>query len=55
VVFAATSKNESFTEDIWICDSEARRHYFNSSKALLNVEEIKESIIVGNGKSMMAA
>jgi hypothetical protein len=54
VAFVATSKNESFTEDIWICDSGACENYCNSSKGLLNVEEIKERNIVGNGKSIMA-
>jgi hypothetical protein len=32
VVFAATAKNEMFTEDLWICDSGACGHYCNSSK-----------------------
>jgi hypothetical protein len=54
VVFAATFKNEMFTEDIWICDSGACGHYCNSTKGLFNVEEINESITVGNGKSVMA-
>jgi hypothetical protein len=54
VVFAATFKNESFTEDIWICHIGACGHYCNSSKSLFNVEEIKENITVGNGKSMIA-
>jgi hypothetical protein len=54
VVFAATSKSESFTEDIWICDSGTCGYYCNSSKGLINVEDIKESITVGNRNSMMA-
>jgi hypothetical protein len=52
VVFAATAKNEMFTEDI--CDSGACGHYCNSTKGLFNIEEINESITVGTGKSMMA-
>jgi hypothetical protein len=40
-------------EDIWICDSGACGHYCKSSGVLLNVEEIKHSITVGNGKSMI--
>ena len=54
VVFATTAKNEMFTEDIWICDSGACGHYCNSTKGLFNIEEINESITVGNGKSMTA-
>jgi hypothetical protein len=54
VVFAATSKNEKFTDDNWICESGAFGHYCNSSKSMLNFEQIKESIMIGNGKSMMA-
>jgi hypothetical protein len=54
VVFVATSKNEKFTEDIWIYDSGVCGYYCNSSKGLFNIEEIKESITIGNGKSMMA-
>jgi hypothetical protein len=52
VLFAATAKNEMFTEDIWICDSGACGHYCNSTKGLFNIEEINKSITVGNGKSM---
>jgi hypothetical protein len=54
VVFAATSKNEGFTEDIWIHHIGACGHYQNSAKSLLNVDEIKESITVGNCNSMTA-
>jgi hypothetical protein len=38
VVFVATSKNKNFTEDIWIVDSGACRHYCNSSEGLFKVE-----------------
>jgi hypothetical protein len=54
MVFATTSKYESFTEDIWICDSRGCGNSCNSSKGMFNVEEIKVSITVGNDKSMMA-
>jgi hypothetical protein len=54
VVIATTSENESFKKDIWICENGVRGNYCNSSKAQLNVEEIKESIMVGIGMSMMA-
>jgi hypothetical protein len=54
LVFAATSINERFTDDIWICDSGACEHYCTSSKGLFNVREIKQCITVGNGKSMLA-
>jgi thioredoxin-related protein len=51
----ATSKNESFKEDILIFDSGACAHCCNNSKGLFNVEDFKHSITVGNGKSMMTA
>jgi hypothetical protein len=54
VVFAATAKNEIFTDDIWICDSGAYGHYCNSTKGLFNIEEINECITVGNSNSMAA-
>jgi hypothetical protein len=54
VVFADTAKSEKFTEDIWICDSAACGHYCNFTKDLFNIEEINESITVGNSKSMLA-
>jgi hypothetical protein len=54
VVFAATSKNESFTEDIWICDSESFGNNCNSSEGIFSVEEIKENIMIDNSKTMMA-
>jgi hypothetical protein len=54
VVFAANSKNESFKEDIWICDSESFGNNYNSSKGIFSFEEIKESITVDNDKRMMA-
>jgi hypothetical protein len=41
-------------DDIWICDSGSYGHYCNYYKALFNVEDIKEIITVGNGKSMTA-
>jgi hypothetical protein len=56
VVFAATSKNENFTEDIsGFLIVELVRIYWNSSKGVfnVNVEDIKESINVGKGKFMM--
>jgi hypothetical protein len=52
MIFTAFSKNENFTEYIWICDSGACRYYYNSSKGLFKTEEIKASITVVNGKSM---
>jgi hypothetical protein len=54
VVIAGTTNYEKFTEDIWIYDSGAFGHYCNSSKGLFNVEEIKKSITVSQGKSTMA-
>jgi hypothetical protein len=54
VEYAATSKNEKLMEDIWIFETGACEHYCNSSKGMCNVEKIKESIMVTNGKSMMA-
>jgi hypothetical protein len=53
MAFAATSKM-SVSRKISASDTMELLHYCNSSKDLLNVEEIKESITVGNSKSMMA-
>jgi hypothetical protein len=55
VVFAVTSKNDEFTEDIWNYDSGSYGYYCNYSKGLYNdEEEIKESITFGKAKIMMA-
>jgi hypothetical protein len=54
-VFAPIFINEKFGEDTLICDSEAFKYYFNTSKGLFNAEDIKEKITVGNSKSMTAA
>ena len=54
MVFAATSKTEKFTNDIWICDSGACCHYCISDEGLFDVKDIHESIKVGNGDTMMA-
>jgi hypothetical protein len=54
MVFAATSKNEKFKDDIWICDSGAYGHYRNSSKVRFNVDDIKQNITDVNGKSITA-
>jgi Reverse transcriptase (RNA-dependent DNA polymerase) len=55
MVFAATSKTEKFTNDIWICDSGACCHYCISDEGLFDVKDIHESIKVGNGNTMMAS
>jgi hypothetical protein len=54
VAFMATSKNKILTDDIWICDSGACRHYCKSDKGLFDVKDISEKITVGNGESMKA-
>jgi hypothetical protein len=54
MVFAATSKPEKFTDDIWICESGACGHYCISDEDLFDVKEINESIKVGIGDTMMA-
>jgi hypothetical protein len=53
VVFAATSKNEKFKDDICFFDNGSCGHYCNFSKRLFNIEEIKECITVGHGKGMI--
>jgi hypothetical protein len=53
VVPLTTSKKERFIKDIRICDSGACRHCCKYPLGLFNVEEIKESIMVGNGNSIM--
>jgi hypothetical protein len=52
VVFAATSKNERFIDDILTYKIKVFRHYYNSYKGLYNVEDAKESLILGNRKCM---
>jgi hypothetical protein len=47
VVFTATSKNGTLSDDIWICDSGACGHYCMNG-------DIDEKITVGNGDSMTA-
>jgi hypothetical protein len=54
VVFTATSQNQILTDDIWICDSGAFRHYYKSDKGLFDAKDINEKITVGNGESMKA-
>ena len=54
VVFTATSKNGTLSDDIWICDSGACGHYCKSIEGMFNLKDIAETITVGNGDSMMA-
>ena len=54
VVFTATSKNETLSDDIWICDSGACGHYCKSIEGMFDIRDIAETITVGNGDSMMA-
>jgi hypothetical protein len=52
--FVTTSENETLTNEIWSCDSGACGHYCNFKEGLINVKEICDKIIVGNGKTMTA-
>jgi hypothetical protein len=54
VVFNSMSEGSEFTENIWIGDSGASCHYCNSDKGLFDIQEVSESITVGNGKTMEA-
>ena len=54
VVFNSVSENSEFSENIWIGDSGASCHYYNSDQGLFDVKDISERIMVGNGKTMEA-
>ena len=54
MAFVTTSENQTLTDEIWICDSGACRHYCNFKAGLMNVKEICEEITVGNGNTMTA-
>jgi hypothetical protein len=54
VVFTATLKNGTLSNDIWICDSGACGHHCKSTKGMFNMSDIDEKIAVGNGNSMTA-
>ena len=54
VVFTATSKNGTLSDEIWICDSGACGHYCMSTDGMFNIRDIDEKITVGNGDSMTA-
>jgi gag-polypeptide of LTR copia-type/Zinc knuckle len=54
VVFTATLKNGTLSDDIWICDSGGCGHYCKSTKGMFNISDIDEKITVGNGNSMTA-
>jgi hypothetical protein len=42
----------NFSSDIWILDSGASCHYYQSAEGLTDVKEIDELIKIGNGNSM---
>jgi hypothetical protein len=46
VVSATTSKNEKFTNDIWIYDGGAIGNSFNSLKVQLNLKRLKRSSLL---------
>jgi hypothetical protein len=54
VLFTATSKNGTLSDDIWICDSGACGHFCKSTEGMFNMSDIDEKITVGNGNSMTA-
>ena len=54
VVFNSMSEGSEFTENIWIGDSGASCHYCNSDQGMFDIQEVSESITVGNGKTMEA-
>jgi hypothetical protein len=40
-----------FSSDMWILNSGASFHYFQSAEGLMDIKEINESIKIGNGDS----
>jgi hypothetical protein len=54
VSFTTMAMQNNFANDLWILDSGSSCHYFRSVEGLTDVEEIDESIKIGNGDSMKA-
>jgi hypothetical protein len=54
VAFTTITMKNNFANDLWILDSGASCHYYQSVEGLTDVKEIDESIKIGNGDSMKA-
>jgi hypothetical protein len=54
VAFTTITMKNNFANDLWILDSGASCHYCQSVEGLTDVEEINESIKIGNGDLMKA-
>jgi hypothetical protein len=54
VAFATALTKNNFVSEIWICDSGACGHYCRSVEGLIDVMDIDEAIMIGNGESMRA-
>jgi hypothetical protein len=50
-VFTTIAMKNNFSSDMWIIDSGASCHYYQSAEGLTDVKEIDESIKIGNGNS----
>jgi hypothetical protein len=54
VVFTSIGTENNFSNDMWIFDSGARCHYFQSMEGLTDVKDIDETIKIGNSGAMQA-
>jgi hypothetical protein len=53
-VFATGLSNKTFGRNTWLGDTAASTHMGNSDEGLTDVVEIKQTIMIGNGKTLMA-
>ena len=53
-VFATGLSNSSFGRNTWLGDTAASTHMGNSDDGMTDVEEVKQTIMIGNGKTLMA-
>jgi hypothetical protein len=53
-VFATGLSNKSFGWNTWLGDTAASTHMGNSDEGMTDVVDIKQTIMIGNGKTLMA-
>lgn len=51
-MLTSMSESSDFSDNIWIGDSGASCHYYNSDEGLFNTKVVSEKITVANGKNM---
>ena len=53
-MFASGYSNSKFGRNTWLGDTAASTHMGNSDEGMTDVVEIKQTIMIGNGKTLMA-